>query len=357
MSLDRRLLLAAATATLLSGQAVMAEERQAVQADAHMKAIVAGPEGATLAVIETPTPKPTEVLVKFRAAALNRADLAVAMGQLHGSIGGPNAVPGLEWAGEVVAVGAAVKDFHPGDRVMCAGAGGYAEYAVADYGRTLSLPAGMSFETATTLPIALMTMHDAIITQAQLKPGETILIQGASSGVGLMALQIARWRRASVVIGTSRSAAHRSRLSEFGATVAVDTKDAGWPEQVRQATGGKGVDVIIDQVSAPVANGNMQAAAVLGRIVNVGRLGGNRGEFDFDLHAAKRISYIGVTNRTRSIEEQREITARLRADLWPAIAEGRFSLPIDSRFTLAEAPAALARMKANEHFGKIVLVV
>ncbi|WP_305550606.1 zinc-binding dehydrogenase [Methylobacterium sp. NEAU K] len=266
-------------------------------------------------------------------------------------------VAGPEWAGEVVAVGAAVNDFHPGDRVMCSGAGAYAQYAVSDHGRTLLLPAGMSFEVAATLPVALQTMHDALVTQAHLQPGETVLIQGASSGVGLMGLQIARWRKASIVIGTSRSPEHRARLSEFGATLAVDTKDPTWPEQVRQATGGRGVDVIIDQVSAPVANGNLQAAAVLGRIVNVGRLGGNRGEFDFDLHATKRISYIGVTNRTRSIEEQRAITERVRADLWEAIASRQFSLPIDSRYTLDEAPEALARMRKDEHFGKIVLTI
>lgn len=322
-----------------------------------MKAIVAGPGEAALIEVDTPTPKPTEVLVRVRASALNRADLAVAAGQPHGSTGGPGAIPGLEWAGEVVAVGAAVNDFHPGDRVMCSGAGGYAEYAIADYGRTFPLPAGMSFETAATLPVALQTMHDALITQAHLQPGETVLIQGASSGVGLMGLQIARWRKASVVIGTSRSPEHRARLPEFGATLAVDTKDPSWPEQVRQATGGRGADVIIDQVSAPVANGNLQAAAVLGRIVNVGRLGGGRGEFDFDMHATKRISYIGVTNRTRSIEEQRAITERVRADLWQGIADGRFSVPIDSLYTLGEALAALARMKKNEHFGKIVLTI
>jgi len=357
MDIDRRFLLAGAAAQFLPARAATAEDRPITPAEARMKAIVVGPDGASLAEVDTPTPKPAEVLVRVRAAALNRADLAVAAGQLHGPTGGPGAIPGLEWAGEVVAVGAAVSDFHPGDRVMCSGAGGYAEYAVADHGRTLSLPADLSSEVAATLPVALQTMHDALITQAHLQPGETVLIQGASSGVGLMGLQIARWRKASAVIGTSRSPEHRARLSEFGATLAIDTKDPTWPEQVRASTGGRGVDVIIDQVSAPVANGNLQAAAVLGRIVNVGRLGGSRGEFDFDLHATKRISYIGVTNRTRSIEEQRAITARVRADLWQAIATGGFSLPVDSRYPLAEAPAALARMRKNEHFGKIVLTV
>ena len=125
---------------------------------------------------------------------------------------------------------------------------------------------------------------------------------------------------------------------------------------MREATGGKGVDVIIDQVSASVANGNMKAAAVLGRIVNVGRLGGAKGEFDYDLHALKRISYIGVTFRTRSIGEVREINRKMRADLWGAVAAGELRIPIDRSFPLDEVTSALARMRANQHFGKILLI-
>jgi len=214
----------------------------------------------------------------------------------------------------------------------------------------------MPFETATTLPLVLQTMHDAIITNGRLQPGESILVQGASSGVGLMGLQIARWRGAAVVIGTSTNAERRARLAEFGATCALDTKDPDWPEQVRRATADRGVDVIIDQVSAPVANGNMKAAAVLGRIVNVGRLGGAKGEFDFDLHALKRISYIGVTFRTRSIEEVREINRKMRADLWDAVTAGSLRIPIDRSYPLNEVTSALARMRANQHFGKILLI-
>ena len=127
--------------------------------------------------------------------------------------------------------------------------------------------------------------------------------------------------------------------------------------EVKEATGGKGVDLIVDQVSGGVANQNMQAAAILGRIVNVGRLGGMKGEFDFDLHALKRIDYIGVTFRTRSQEEVRAIVRAARADLWPAIETGKLSVPIDRTFPLAEAALALAHMKANAHFGKIVLIV
>ncbi|HYY84635.1 MAG TPA: zinc-binding dehydrogenase, partial [Beijerinckiaceae bacterium] len=271
-------------------------------------------------------------------------------------IGGAGTVPGLEWAGEVEEVGAEVTSFRAGDRVMCSGSGGYAEYAATDHGRASPVPDGMSFETATTLPVALQTMHNAIVTNGRLQRGESILIQGASSGVGLMALQIAKRRGAGVVIGTSTNADRRARLAEFGATHAIDTSDPSWPDRAREATGGKGVDVIIDQVSASVANGNMQAAAVLGRIVNVGRLGGSKGEFDYDLHALKRISYIGVTFRTRSVEEVREINRLMRDELWDAVAAGELRLPIDRSFALSDVKAALAHMKVNQHFGKILLI-
>ncbi len=321
-----------------------------------MKAAVVTEGGLEVREVPKPKPKANEIVVKVRAASLNRADLGVAAGHQHGPIGGAGTVPGLEWAGEVEEVGAEVTSFRTGDRVMCSGSGGYAEYAATDHGRASPVPDGMSFETATTLPVALQTMHNAIVTIGRLQRGESILIQGASSGVGLMALQIARRRGAGVVIGTSTNAERRARLSEFGATHAIDTSDPSWPDKTREATGGKGVDVIIDQVSASVANGNMQAAAVLGRIVNVGRLGGSKGEFDYDLHALKRISYIGVTFRTRSVEEVREINRLMREELWDAVAAGELRLPIDRSFALSDVKAALAHMKANQHFGKILLI-
>jgi NADPH2:quinone reductase len=170
-------------------------------------------------------------------------------------------------------------------------------------------------------------------------------------------MQIAKLMGASVVMGTSTNESRRARLKEFGADLALDSKDAAWPEAVKTATGGKGVDLIVDQVSASVANQNMEAAAILGRIVNVGRLGGMKGEFNFDLHALKRIDYIGVTFRTRTVEEVREIGRRMRADLWDAVTAGKLTLPIDRRFPLDEAPAAQAHMRENKHFGKIVLTI
>jgi NADPH2:quinone reductase len=323
-----------------------------------MKAAVVTAGGVEIRDVEKPKPGPDQVLVRVRTAGLNRADLGVAAGHSHGSIGGAGTIMGLEFAGEVEAVGSAVRSVKPGDRVMCSGSGGYAEYAVADWGRVSPVPANnMSWEQAATLPIALQTMHNALVTAGRLKAGEAVMIQGASSGVGLMGLQIAKLKGARLVIGTSTNAGRRARLKEFGADLAVDTGEANWSEKVQAATDKKGVDLIIDQVSASVANENMKAASILGRIVNVGRLGGTKGEFDFDLHALKRIDYIGVTFRTRSVEEVREIARAMRADLWGHVESGKLALPIDKTFPLDQAAAALAHMRANQHFGKIVLTV
>ena len=321
-----------------------------------MKAAVLTADSIEIRDVARPVPTTEQVLVRVRAAGLNRADLIMFGGHRHGNAGGPGTILGLEWAGEVVDVGSAVKGFKAGDRVMCSGMGGYAEYAVADWGRISLIPSNnMGWETAATMPVALQTMHDAVVTNGRLHEGETVMIQGASTGVGLMGLQIAKFKGARLVIGTSTNAMRRERLKEFGADVVLDTQDVGWPDAALQATDQKGVDLIVDQISASVANQNLKAAAVRGRIVNVGRLGGNKGEFDFDLHALKRIDYIGVTFRTRSVEEIREINRRMRADLWPAVEAGALKLPIDRAFPLDEAAAALAHMKANAHFGKIVL--
>jgi len=322
-----------------------------------MKAAMLSESGLIIGEAPKPEIKPNEILVRVRAAALNRADLLMSDGRMHGKLGGAGAIAGMEWAGEVAEIGSDAAEFKPGEWVMCSGAGGYAECAATDWGRASPVPsADMSFEHAATLPIALQTMHDALVGNGRLRAGETVLIQGASSGVGLMGLQIAKYLGAKFVIGTSRDAGRRARLKDFGADMAVDPGDPAWPDAVAEATGG-GVDLIVDQVSGGVANDNMKAARVLGRIVNVGRLGGFSGDFDYDLHALKRIQYIGVTFRTRSIEEVREINRNMRADLWPAVQDGTLHLPLDRVFPLAEAAAAQDHMRANAHLGKIVLTV
>jgi|LNFM01.1.fsa_nt_gb NADPH2:quinone reductase len=323
-----------------------------------MRAAVVTADGVKVQDAPRPSPGAEEILVRVRAATLNRADLGVAAGHSHGAMGGAGTVLGLDFAGEVAEVGSAVTGVKPGDRVTCSGAGGYAEYAVADIGRVLPVPdRNLSWEQAATLPVALATMHDALVVNGRFRAGESAMILGASSGVGLMGMQIAKFLGATVVVGTSTDTARRARLGEFGADVAVDTKDAGWVDEVLEATGGRGVDVVVDQVSGALINAAMRATAITGRIVNVGRLGGGRAEFDFDLHANRRIAYIGVTHRTRSREEIRAEYAAMKRDLWDAVQDGRFALPIDKVFPLDQAVEALAHMKANQHFGKIALSI
>jgi NADPH2:quinone reductase len=323
-----------------------------------MKAAVLGPAGIEIHDLEKPAPKPNEVLIRVRASALNRADLIVASGHRHGAVGGVGARIGLECAGEVEAIGSEVSSVRPGDRVMATAPGGIAEYAVTDFARVHVIPANtMTYEQAAALPVALGTMHNAIVTAGRLQRGETLLMQGASAGVGLMGMQIAKLMGASLVMGASTNPERRARLREFGCDLALDSTSPGWPDQVKEATGGRGVDVIIDLVSAAVANQNLAAASILGRIVNVGRLGGMKGEFDFDLHAAKRIDYIGVTFRTRTIEEIREINRLMRADLWGALKAGKLALPIFKTFPLARIAEALDLMRANQHFGKIAIAM
>jgi NADPH2:quinone reductase len=328
------------------------------QEEPPMKAAVLGEAGVELRDLAKPVPAPNEVLIRVRAASLNRADLMIAAGRRHGRVGGVGARLGLECAGEVEAVGGEVAGFKPGDRVMGSAPGSYAEYAVTDWGRAHRMPANnMTYEQAACLPVALQTMHNAIVTAGRLKGGEALLISGASAGVGLMGLQIGKLMGAAPVMGTSTHAGRRARLKEFGCDLALDSGDPNWPVQVKQATGGKGAALIVDLVSGSVANQNLEAAALLGRIVNVGRLGGMTGEFNFDLHALKRIDYIGVTFRTRTLPEVREIVQLMRADLWPAVEAGRLTLPIERTFPLDDIAQALSLMRANQHFGKIVISV
>jgi NADPH2:quinone reductase len=321
-----------------------------------MKAYVLTDKGPAITDVPQPQPSGEQVLVKVRAACLNRADLGMARGHAHGSRGGAGTTLGGEGAGEVIAVGPQARGVKVGDRVMGSINGAFAEFGLMDCGRAFHIPANnMSYEQAATLPVALNTMHNAVVTAGALKAGQSVLIQGASSGVGLMAMQIAKLKGARLVIGTSTDAGRRARLKEYGADLAVDSKDPTWVDQVLKATDGAGVDLIVDQVSGGVANDNLRATKYEGRIVNVGRLGGMKGEFDFDLHALRRINYIGVTFRTRTVDEIRAITTAVKNDIWDHVVSGKLNLPIDKVFPFAEADDAYAHMTANKHFGKIVL--
>lgn len=323
-----------------------------------MKAAVLGMRGLTFADRPLPSVEADEVRVKVAAAALNHADLSILEGRMHGSIGGVDTTLGLECSGTVDAVGSQVTHVKPGDAVMASGRGAFAEYAIADRGTVNPLPrASMSFEQAAGLPVALRTMHDAVVTRARVQPGECVLVLGGSSAVGLMAMKIARRRGARLVIGTSTDPERRARLAEHGAHLALDTRDPGWPQAVVAATGGQGVNVVIDQLSGPFVTQSLQACALRARIVNVGRLAGRAGEFDFDLHALKRIQYTGVTFRTRTVDEVREIDRLMMADLSAALAAGELDLPIAARYPFDRLAEAYEHMRQNRHFGKIVIAI
>src|SRR6202140_71347 len=204
-----------------------------------MKAYVYGANGAAITDVAKPAPKGTQVLVKVRACGLNRADLGMTKGHTHGSAGGVGTVLGIEWAGEIAELGSEAKGVKVGDRVMGSGGAAFAEYTLTDHGRLFRNPSNMNFEEAATLPVALATMHNAVVTNGALQPGQTGLIQGAASGGGLMAMQIAKLKGAKLVIGSSTDAARRGRLKEFGADLAVDSSDPGWVDQVLKAPGGE----------------------------------------------------------------------------------------------------------------------
>ena len=171
-----------------------------------MKAYVYGANGAEITDVAKPAPKGAQVLVRVRACGLNRADLGMTKGHAHGSAGGAGTVLGMEWAGEVAELGPDAKGVKVGDKIMGSGGAAFAEYTLADHGRLFRTPSNMNSEDAATLPVALTTMHNAVVTNGALQPGQSVLIQGASSGVGLMAMQIAKLKGASMVIGSSTDA-------------------------------------------------------------------------------------------------------------------------------------------------------
>jgi NADPH2:quinone reductase len=321
-----------------------------------MRAVVVVKNGVEILNVEIPTPKNNEVLIKVFSCGLNRADLIVADGGAHGSSGGSGTIVGMEFSGEVVKIGNEVSGLKIGDRVMCSGSSAWAEYAITDWGRVIKIPDNnMDFDTACTLPIALGTMHNAIITTGQLEKGQSILIQGASSGVGLMGLQIAKYMEAKIVIGTSTKIEKHTKLKEIGADLVLNSQDLNWVQQVLDITNGEGVDLIIDQLSGYTVNQNMSATKIKGNIVNVGRLAGGAINFNCDLHALRRINYTGVTFRTRSLDEVRKVYSSMWNDFKNLIIDKKFTLPIEKTFDFEEVELALSYMRENKHFGKLIL--
>ena len=300
-------------------------------------------------------PGPREVLVRVLAAGMNRADLSLKTGHFRAMTGsGPTGVAGLEMAGEIVGCGADVQGFRLGDRVMAMCSGAQAERVCVDERLLMRVPDGVDVLQAAAWPAALMTAHDALVTNGRLARGDHVLVQAASSVVGIAAVQLARLLGAEQVIGTSTSTDKWERLRALGVTLTVHngpTLEAA----VREATHGHGVDVVIDHLGAPVLTENMASAAIGARIVSVGRMGGTAGAIDLDLLSLKRLSLVGVTFRTRTIDDVAALISRMLADVAPLLQGRRLHMPIDKVFALEDVAQAHAWMRSRQQFGKVIL--
>ncbi len=328
-----------------------------------MKAMVMvrGKEGGTLELRDVPEPQPGpgELLMRVKATALNRADLYQLKGlyQTEKTAGGPLTIAGLEAAGEVAGMGKDVSGFTVGDRIMGICPGGYAEFTTLDHRLAMRVPARLSWEEAATIPIAYMTEHNALITNARLQADETVLVNAASSGVGVAAVQIAKFYGAKKVIGTASTPRKLAALRALGMDLGVNYRTENFADAVLAATNGTGADVIIDHVGGAFLKENLRCMALKGRLISVGRLSQATGELDLELLALKRLQLIGVTNRTRTIDEKIAIVRGVASDLLPALADGRLRPIIDRVFPLHRASEAQAYMASNAQVGKIVLEV
>ena len=322
-----------------------------------MKAVTLGDDGVEIKDLPNPEPTSEQVLVKVKSCGLNRSDLLETQGQSFGHTGGDTKIIGGEFAGEIVELGEAVEDLKVGDKVMCRGGSGWAEYAVANHKRAIKFnPEQISWEQAASIQGNLQTMHDAIVTNGKFISGQSVFIQGASSGVGIIGLQIAKALGASLVLGSSTNQNKLSKLSSYGADILIDTSKENWLDKVLEVTEGKGVDVLIDMLSGDFVNKNMEATKINGHLINIGRLAGMNGNFNYDLHAKRRLHYVGTTGRTRSVEENLDVARVANKDLWDHVVDGKIRHVIFKTFRLNEASDALNIMNENKHFGKLVLL-
>jgi NADPH2:quinone reductase len=322
---------------------------------AIMKAIAirkpGGPEVLELGELARPEPALGEILIRVSAAGVNRPDTFQRMGLYP-----PPDTPGLEVAGEVVAIGPGVTRWKAGDRV-CAlvGGGGYAEYCLAHEAHALSVPKGLNEIEAAGLPETVFTVWTNVFERGALKPGETFLVHGGTSGIGTTAIQLALAFGARV-IATAGSADKCATCVRLGAE-AINYRDQDFVEEVMKLTDGHGVDVVLDMVGGDYIQRNISIAAPDGRIVSIAFLRGPKAEVNFMPVMAKRLTLTGSTLRPRSNEEKAALARTIEANVWPLIETGRMKPIIDTTFPLADAAKAHALMESSSHIGKIVLTV
>ncbi|MGX1103786.1 MULTISPECIES: NAD(P)H-quinone oxidoreductase [Bradyrhizobium] len=320
---------------------------------------ISKPGGPEVLVPETravPVPKAGEILVKVAAAGVNRPDVAQRSGSYPPPPGASD-LPGLEIAGEVVALGEGAKH-KIGDKVMSLVAGGgYAQYCIAQDAQAMTVPPSLSMQEAGATPETLMTVWHNVFERGALKAGQTLLIHGGSSGIGTMAIQLAKAFGAKVIV-TVGSQDKADACLKLGADHAVNYKTEDFVEAVKKATGGNGADVILDMVGGDYIDRNYDAAAVEGRIVQIAFLSGTpKATANFAKLMVKRLHHTGSTLRPRSNADKAAMVAAIEAKVLPLLREGRVKPLMDSTFPLEKAADAHRRMETSEHIGKIVLVV
>jgi putative PIG3 family NAD(P)H quinone oxidoreductase len=313
-----------------------------------------GPEVLKLREVPDPVPAPGEVLITVATAGVNRADLMQRQGFYPPPPGAPP-YPGLECAGQISAVGSQVTDWKPGDQVcaLLAG-GGYAEQVAVPAGQVLPLPDGLGLAEAGALPEVACTVYANVFLHAGLKPGETLLVHGGASGIGTMAIQLARAAGARVAC-TAGSAAKLARCRELGAQLAVNYREEDFVAAVQEFTGGRGADVILDIMGASYLPRNVTALATGGRLVVIGLQGGASGELDLSQLLRKRASVYAASLRARPVGEKAQIVTAVRENVWPLVVSGQVRPVIDTVLPLAEAGQAHRLLEDSGHVGKIML--
>lgn len=303
-----------------------------------------------------PKPQADEVLVNVKASALNRADLLQRKGLYPAPKGYPERVLGLEFAGEVVAVGENVKNYSVGNRVFgITGGGAQAEFLLSHKDLLVEIPDNLSFTEAAAIPEAFITAHDAIFTQGRLKKGETLLIHAIGSGVGLAALQLAKAKNIKV-LGTSRTPEKLEKCRELGLDEPILAEaDSNLAEIIKQKTNGKGIDLILDLVGAKYFQTNLESLALKGRLVLVGLTGGAKSEFNLGIALNKRLKIMGTVLRSRSTDEKAKATAKFAKEVVPLLKSGSILPNIDRIFRSEDIQKAHEYLESNESFGKIVL--
>jgi NADPH2:quinone reductase len=315
-----------------------------------------GPEVMEIKEGETPDPGKGEVLIRVHAAGVNRPDVMQRQG-LYAPPPGASPILGLEVSGEVVATGNDVAAWSVSDRV-CAltNGGGYAEYVAVPAGQCLPVPAGLPVEEAAALPETFFTVWANVFDRAGLKPGESFLVHGGSSGIGTAAIQMAK-SLGSKVFTTAGSAEKCAACQSLGADVAVNYTEQDYVKVLKEATGGQGVDVILDMVGGDYVARNLELAAVDGRIASISFLRGSQVEIDMMQILRKRLTVTGSTLRPRSAEAKAGIAEKLRAQIWPLIESGEIKPLIAARFPLADVVESHKLMESSKHIGKIILMV